>query len=547
MGAADDKEAVFEIQVDSNNNIYTLSTVGGAALDIAGVSKAFYGASNTNPDYALSSFSCDGTYRWSKIIGGGGNEFIKGFEIDGNNNTYVAGKFMSCYLNNTSPPRIDDDWINEQNTIPIDCRLNFLVKYDENGVFQWMENPQDMNEPSNNMLSLDLIVLDDGTIYWLVGINFAGTFADGAFTYTGTDRGIFIFKYDANGNYIDATELDIDVSDGGFYNDMLFYRNPNNGYFYITSRKNNPNETMSIEGQSVTGSTVIACFDTTGQLQFIKQNTATDPNLLYIHKLIFDDQNDMYIAGKTIGYSMDSFLGMSISESIIPSFILKTDAATANTTYWSTHNYSIAANFGDLMLDTNQNQLIYAGLCGYTGPYVWGSQTAYPNNPLGNFPLLGTFDPITGDCTGLHYMNGSTGQNDYARAIAIDNSGDYLLGGNFGYMLEDANNNNIYFIGGDSDFFIAKYATQACTPMANQTLQKNTIELYPNPTTDLVTLTLKQEATYTLVTLQGALLQKGALNNTNNTVKLNSYPKGMYLLTLTTANGHTQTHKIIKQ
>ncbi|ESU26560.1 hypothetical protein FLJC2902T_25310 [Flavobacterium limnosediminis JC2902] len=47
-----------------------LSPVGQTLLNIDGNPKTNYGDSSSKTDFALSSFSCDGTYRWSKIIGG---------------------------------------------------------------------------------------------------------------------------------------------------------------------------------------------------------------------------------------------------------------------------------------------------------------------------------------------------------------------------------------------------------------------------------------------------------------------------------------------
>jgi hypothetical protein len=67
------KEQVYSMAVDNQNNIYCLSTVGKNNLNIDGNPKQYYGSDVFDyNDIALSSFACDGTYRWSKIIGGGG-------------------------------------------------------------------------------------------------------------------------------------------------------------------------------------------------------------------------------------------------------------------------------------------------------------------------------------------------------------------------------------------------------------------------------------------------------------------------------------------
>lgn len=89
------KEQVYSMATDSQNNIYILSRVRGSDVEIDGNSKATYGYS-TPSDVVLASFSCNGTYRWSKIIGGNGTEDINAVQIDSQDNVYVAGKVATC-------------------------------------------------------------------------------------------------------------------------------------------------------------------------------------------------------------------------------------------------------------------------------------------------------------------------------------------------------------------------------------------------------------------------------------------------------------------
>ncbi len=71
-------EQVTDMVTDADRNVYVLSPVGDLGLNIDGNTKFFLGDSGgVIHDYALASFSCDGTYRWSKIIGGGGGEYPK--------------------------------------------------------------------------------------------------------------------------------------------------------------------------------------------------------------------------------------------------------------------------------------------------------------------------------------------------------------------------------------------------------------------------------------------------------------------------------------
>lgn len=70
------QEEVYGIVTDSHNNIYTISYVGKNNLNVDGNPKTNFGDDTTLTDVCLSSFSCDGSYRWSKIFFWGGAMII---------------------------------------------------------------------------------------------------------------------------------------------------------------------------------------------------------------------------------------------------------------------------------------------------------------------------------------------------------------------------------------------------------------------------------------------------------------------------------------
>ncbi|GLB50810.1 T9SS type A sorting domain-containing protein [Neptunitalea lumnitzerae] len=539
-------EAVIDIKIDSDNNSYILSSIGHSQPDIAGNPVNFYGSNTANPDFVLASFSCDGTFRWSKTLGGNNRETIESIGIDANDNIYIAGQFLTCILNNPYAPHIDEDFIFDQSTTPLDCRMTFITKYDKDGNFQWVQRPSPVGGNTNDMGSMNIVTTPNGTSHWLVVIDAPGTYA-GSLNYPGGENGIFIFKYDTDGNFIEAIPLNIDVSDGGLVANMKLYINPNNGYYYLTSRETTSSgESLSIQGQTLTGTSYIACFNTTGTLQYMIQNT-TATHSLNIHSIIFDDQNNMYIDAQMSGDNLDTFMGITIPEFMGPDVIIKTDAATASNVFWYTYANQGANGSGSLVYDHNQNVLVYTGRIQGAVPYTWGSQTVYPSSYNGSRPMMATFNPSNGDCNAIHYINGQSSVPANARVLAIDNSGDYVMGGDFSGYLYDTNGNSIYSVGGNRDFFLTKFSTQACTPLSTQNNQAINLQPYPNPTFNNINVPVTQQTSYALYNIQGALLQQGTLNTNNQSVPLNNYPAGMYLLTLTTANGQSQTHKIIKQ
>ena len=85
-----------------------------------------------------------------------------------------------------------------------------------------------------------------------------------------------------------------------------------------------------------------------------------------------------------------------------------------------------------------------------------------------------------------------------------------------------------------------------CAALGVEDFEALNIKMFPNPTTDKVTITLESEAKYSLMNLTGQLVQEGNLSNGNNTVGLTELPAGLYLLTVETDKGRV-TQKVIKQ
>ncbi|WP_415776987.1 hypothetical protein, partial [Flavobacterium gelidilacus] len=189
-----------------------------------------------------------------------------------------------------------------------------------------------------------------------------------------------------------------------------------------------------------------------------------------------------------------SFLGWSVATNTgATAFVMKCNANV--TSYSWVNNYT--SNNGingvsqglepQILFNNNTNEVLFAG--SIRGQMFWSAQTnAGPGPNNGMDPLLATFDPTTGTCTSLNRLVGNNGFDDGFTKMTLDSNGDLLLGGYMGYQLTDSNNVNYYSNGGNSDFFITKFATQACTPLANETFESQNIILYPNPVNNVVEL-----------------------------------------------------------
>lgn len=539
-------EQVIDMVTDSDRNVYVISQVGKNGLTIDGNVKTNWGDNTTLKDIALASFSCDGTYRWSKIIGGGGVDVIKSVQVDSQDNVYVVGRFSAFQNTSTTqhPARIDNDYIMSQN--PPDARMLFLAKFDKDGVFQWIKRPQPLINPAIDTprTGSSQMYIDNDVIYWFVTLE-SGTYANGAFT-TGTYTGYqnYVFKYDTSGNFISATHLDWTAT-GGY--DVKMYRNPHNGYYYLMYRRGENSATVSVNGTNINNATFIACYDTSGAFQWIRESNTNNLYDVTLHGLAFDPSNNMYVAGKMTGYGTGtSFLGFTIPDNLIPAFVLKVNP-TADTLLWSSYGNSSAENIGGFIY--NGSEVAYAG-SGNHPNFTWGNMTLNINPDGTNRDVLfARFDSQTGSTLSLSKITGDAGNRDYGTAIAVDANGDYLVGGGFGHYIYDMNGNQNINAGGSSDFFVAKFATGACNALStNEKQQELNINIYPNPVKNnlfiIVKASIQHIAIYTI--LGQEVLSKN--NNFQQEINLNvsNLTKGTYFIKVQVGE-KVSTYSFIKE
>jgi hypothetical protein len=393
-------EEAIDIVTDSNNNIYTISRVTSTGLDVDGNARPFYDT-GVEYDFVLSSFACDGSYRWSKTIGGKGYENMY-LRTDGLGNIYIGGKFGACQDNNY-PPQIEGDVVISQS--PQDCSLIFLVKFDTNGVMQWFKRPQSTSvTPSvgfSQTGSLGLQVDNQGNSYWLVAVP-PGSYENGSFISTESTTKFFIFKYDTNGVFISATLMDFTISNS-FIQNLRFYRNPQTGQYYLTSNKSNSGSASATLGTStVAGSFFIASYDANGQKLWHQEDAAgTTGSNFESYDLAVDNSNNIYFAGKILGNNAITFMGFSVPGiAELTTYIMKLNP-NGTSLLWSTYPQNINGTYNSCGLAVNGSEIGYTGMC-FGFSYTWGTQTIFASNTnQGTEVLFGRFNTATGDCLGL--------------------------------------------------------------------------------------------------------------------------------------------------
>uniref|UniRef100_UPI00404B3640 T9SS type A sorting domain-containing protein n=1 Tax=Flavobacterium sp. TaxID=239 RepID=UPI00404B3640 len=544
---SNDFEQVYSIATDSQKNVYVLSKVGMSSLDVDGNPKTNYDNPSFTPtDTVLASFSCEGTYRWSKIIGGSGREAISTVQVDSQDNVYVAGRLATCNDGSSLQPfpgRIEDDYIFTNASGA--CSLIFLAKFDTNGVFQYVKRPQLPTTNSNAVTytaSLNFQIQND-SLYWFVWLP-PGVYAEGGFTNNTTEtHAPYVLKYDVEGNFVEATQLG--SIQGIFSLRANYYRNATNGYYYMTFEKTQSSSTFTINGQPIENAAALICYDSNGNYLWKRENNNNVPNIFKFYDLDFDPQNNIYMTGSITGNNMTSFMGYATAILNTPAFVMKLDPTADNLLWASHHDTLVNSGYGALVY--NGAEIAFTGWCG--GPnFTWGAQSIQVTNPNeGQDALLARFDSATGACLSLHNIPSTIGSTDRGTAIAVDASGDYLVGGGFAAQIFDTNGAAVSNEGGTTDFFIAKFATEVCSVLSNENFEEATIQVYPNPASDFVTVSVNENTSYELYTLTGQIVKQGKLTAVNNTLVVQDLSSGCYLLQIINEKGVLENIKVLKE
>jgi hypothetical protein len=148
----------------------------------------------------------------------------------------------------------------------------------------------------------------------------------------------------------------------------------------------------------------------------------------------------------------------------------------------------------------------------------------------------------SGQCLSLNKIPGNIGHEDFGSAITVDSSGDYIVGGSVSSMLT-FDNGTVTSAGGQSDFFVAKYATSACSPLgiAENTMDK--VQITPNPASHALNLNTDEALQYSIFDLQGKLLLNGEVRQRQ--IDITRLGRGLYVLKLQN-NTAVKTLKFLK-
>jgi len=152
--------------------------------------------------------------------------------------------------------------------------------------------------------------------------------------------------------------------------------------------------------------------------------------------------------------------------------------------------------------------------------------------------------------TGTNALNA----NDYIMSVCSDNSGNIYAGGVF-------TDTTVTFTIFDTTYFdsvptihtyyahpsyVARYGVP--TTSVTQIQINNSINVYPNPTSDELNITgITENTNYRLLNVTGVCVQNGILHSGSNTMIMGNIAAGVYVLELTDGEGRRDIVRVVKE
>jgi len=600
-------ETVIDMATDNAGNIYVLSMVLENNLQVNGHSKTGYGYW----DLMVSSFSCDGTYRWSKDIGGSDWDTPIAIKADTIGGVYVTGILA---LGSVAAGHFDVD-----TSIPTTKKSMFLVKYDTAGNYKWLRMPQADTvtaQAFSNTGPLDLDVDGTGNIFLFCQLQ-QGAYASGA--YVAPIKGDYILKYNAAGTCTGGFKLEMNIRDVGYLHMSRDHKHGGRYYFACT----NVGGPDSMGTNKITHSMYVGAFNSQGQFLWKRENTAQ--NRGFNSRPAIDDSGYIYLAGDA--WYNDTFNNYAVNNLInyhanLP-LIMKLDSN--GNSKWVVNGSADGPAYAYSIALRTSNEVVVTGNYPRKLIFVGAADTLSQSVNAGYDVYLARFNAHTGQGIFIDSLESSYGFDETPRAMVSNGTGQVYVGGEFAADIRVAHD-TLESIGGQSDFFVAKYGCN-CAPTAASyastvnnaahsadftyngsipydslkwtfgdaqqtyttgittshtyavpgtynvcvtaytTCDSNTychtvqvavgvaniagmenIIIYPNPSSEELHIDNAAQGTKVrLFNVMGQMVYEGMIQGKNDAINISALKQGTYLITLTDNEGHTGTSKLVKE
>ncbi len=449
-----EEESAYAMCTDKNGNIYSLNVVGDNAVPV--YADTFYQAPSAkgyDHNILVTSYTCDGTMRWAKMITSNNGCKPFGIVVDTIGHVFIAGYFPPVAPVGGTTLRIGYDTVFTSPYYP----STGLIQLDTNGNYKWIRLIGDnvFSSAYNVGYLANPLVLDkNANAHFLCYMKVAGI----KITPTHTSlRGVYDLVYDVNGNMISDTRLDLDSQ--WYLNHAAI--DPVTNKLYVTGQLNPDFYSPSTP---VVDTTFAAAFDASRHLIW-RHDAGYRSSLTSI---ALSPGKNLYFSAATNSASTAKFIfsgDSTVAPAGIRNIAVAVRADSNGKVRWMRRfdGGTLGNAFMDITLLPNEKSA-FAGT--HYGTVV-DDRGRFSIGSMRDDPYLAIVDS-SGDVQALEAITG-TGRYDWGMSITCDRNSNIYIGGTL--------NDSIWAgtppipgyksVGGDNDFFVMKYGMNcACASTA---------------------------------------------------------------------------------
>lgn len=518
--------------VDPSGNTYVISDFSSPTVTIGGITLN----NNSVADYAdlmLIKYNRQGTVVWAKSFGGPRNDSVTDIVADQSGNIYIIGVFHTSIAFGAT-------------TLTSSSTGSYLAKLDGNGntIFAkkyYTDGNQiagiTLNVDANNSIYIAGIFRDPTAVFGNIVLNYEN-YVVGA---NNTNR-TFVAKIDALGNFLWVKGINSDptnfignapssVTSDAFGNVYVC------GQFYSSTIRTDAITLTKTANLEFNANMFVIKYDASGNALWGKNTGSMYANSTSANTVVTDATGNAYVSGyfpNIISFGAFNLVSSGGSQMYTVKF------APNGTPLWAKKPSSPFGynNIQSSKVDS-QGNLYVAGT-------FTNEEIDFGNNVQLTYPFSGSAFIVKYSPQGIAQWARMTGEMDANNEIslALWNENELYLSGTFNSQVLGFNNLSVIKTQTNYNVFVARLFYEPT--MGTKTFSATNNRVYPNPTTDFLSVNkLQEECSYKLYSLLGSLLQEGTINE-GNKIDISQQSAGTYLLQLTNNNGESFSHKVVK-
>ena len=527
----DHETKAYSVAVDSQGNVYTVGKFRGA-VDFNPSASDYYLASYGDIDVFVQKLDADGNFLWAKKLGGSEADFGFYITVDNDGNVYTTGYFSDTA--NFNPG------VGTANLTSNGYNDIFIQKMDTDGNFIWAKSIGGTGGDRGRFISFDGSNNIYVTGYFSDVVDFDPSGAvSNLYSQGGLDA--FVLKLDLDGNFIWAKSFGSLSSDKGY--SVLTDVSGNvyvEGEFKLTADFDPGNGIFNLTSNGLTDVFILK-LNSTGDFQWAKSFGGTSYDRGF--DMALDNAGNIYSTGyfkNDVDFDPDTTSDfILLSEGDYDIFVQKLD---------TNGNFVWAKSFGST--DYDKGYSIDTDILGnvYTTGYFKNTVEFEPSITTSSLTSNGDNDIfiLKMDTDGNYNWAVSVGGTtaDVPNCITVDDSYKIYTVGYFGDTVDfdPTAGQNLITYHGLRDAFVLKLESDNGSSIKD--FEAVSIKLYPNPTSNKLRVVGDDIQTITLSNVYGKTIQQFSSVDSQTTIDLTGYSKGIYFVSIATGK-RLITKKII--